>query len=83
MQVSLLKVVPFSPSFTVFTCPNRVLSGDPALRNPTPGTARLLRPRHYRPHSCRTACISFVWRTHSIPLARASKVGGISSSRNR
>jgi len=47
--------VPFSPSFTVFTCPNRVLSGDPALRNPTTGTAGQ-RPSHYRPHSCHTAC---------------------------
>jgi hypothetical protein len=28
MQVSLLKVVPFSPSFTVFACPNCVLPGD-------------------------------------------------------
>ena len=52
---SLLKAVPFSPSFTVFTCPNRVLSGDPALRNPTTGTAGQ-RPSHYRPHSCHTAC---------------------------
>ena len=83
MQVSLLKVVPFSPSFTVFTCPNRVLSGESGIEKPDSCTARLLRPRHYRPHSCRTACISFVWRTHSIPLPRASKVGGISSSRNR
>src|SRR6516164_6495554 len=64
MQASLLKAVPFSPSFTVFTCPNRVLSGDPALRKALPAAGQ----SHYRPHSCRTACYWLNPTPHAITV---------------